>query len=85
MATRNICVLCGDKGSDFYGYIVCDACKSRLGLFSDNTIKKHIALYAAEKDHSYEDELRARLDILEKDYIMKKIKLLYILDRLENF
>jgi len=84
MSVKKTCVLCGDKGADMYGHIICDSCKSRLGLFTEETIRKHIRLYESEKNHSYEDEIRDRLIILEKDYIKKRIKLLHIQEQLKD-
>ena len=65
-----------------YGYTICDSCKSKLGLFTDETIKKHVSLYRT-RDHSYEEEIRDRLILLEKDCIKKTIKLLHIQERLK--
>ncbi len=81
---KNTCVLCGSAGEEFCGYIVCDACRSALGLFTDATIKKHMRLFESGEDHSYEEEVRNRLDLMEKDYIRKRIKLLHIKERIEN-
>jgi hypothetical protein len=58
MGNDQKCVLCKDRGTEVHGYVICDACKSELGLFSDETIKKHIALYNnSEKKRSYEEEI----------------------------
>ena len=82
---EKVCFQCGDKGDDLYGYTVCADCKSKLGLFTDATIKKHIALYQdPAKKRSYAQEIKYRLDFVEKDYIKKKLKLLHILDRLDH-
>ncbi len=79
------CFDCGEKGADLYGHIVCDECKSSLGLFKDETIKKHIAKYAGSPSKpSYEEEIQERLEFLGKDYIKKRIKLLHVLDRLKQ-
>ncbi len=78
------CILCGEDGTDLYGYIICDTCKKKLKLIKDETIKKHRAMYDLKKDHSYHDEIENRLDLLEKDHIQKKIKLLHIQDRLKH-
>jgi hypothetical protein len=83
---NNSCFECGDKATDMFGYMICDSCKSKLGLFTDETIKKHISLYeTTKKKRSYKEEINYRIDFIEKDYIKKKIKLLYIKDRLEKF
>ncbi len=79
------CFQCGERGSKFLGYVVCDACKSKLGLFGDDTIKKHIARYRnAAKNHDYEDEVNERLQLLEIDYIKKRLKLLHIQERIQQ-
>ena len=80
------CFQCGGTSIniDLYGHTICDSCKSGLGLFTDETIKKHISLYNSTKNHSYEEEVRDRLVFLDKDYVRKKIKLLHIRDRLEH-
>ncbi len=78
------CILCGEEGTDLYGYTICDSCKKKLKLSKDETIKKHIALYDLKKDHSYQDEIKNRLVLIENDYIKKKIKLLHIQERLKH-
>jgi len=83
MSTRITCFQCGKQGTDLFGYTICESCKSKLGLFTDETIKKHISLYQSTKNHSYEEEIRERLIFMEKDYIKKRIKLLNILERLK--
>jgi hypothetical protein len=78
------CFQCGNSGTDMYGYTICDACKSKLGLFSDETIEKHCQKYETDPDtRSYEEEIKYRLKYIETDYIKKKIKLLHILSRLQ--
>jgi hypothetical protein len=68
-----------------FGYYICNLCKAKLGLFTDEKIKQHIALFAdSTKNHSYLEEINYRLNFIEKDYIKKKIKLLHILDRIEH-
>lgn len=82
---KKLCFQCGKKGADMYGYTICDLCKSKLGLFTDETIKKHIAFYKKPaKKHSYSKEIRDRLIFLDKDYVKKRIKLLYIQERLKD-
>ncbi len=80
---KNLCFQCGRQGKDLCGISVCDSCKSKLGLFIDETIKKHIALYKA-KGRSYEAEIAKRLDFIEKDFTKKKIKLLHIRERIKE-
>lgn len=76
---KNSCFQCGNDGSDLYGYIVCDSCKSKLRLFTDEKIQQHLL----KKPH-YKKEISNRLEIGRKDYISKKIKLLHIQDRLNK-
>ncbi len=87
------CFRCGEteKASlnDMYNYVVCNACVTKLGLYHDETIKKHMASFQRAKDMnpeklSYEEEVNHRLIAMEKDYISKRIKLLHIRERLKN-
>ncbi len=71
------CFLCGDEGKDFYGYIICKSCKSKLGLYTDDWVKKH-------DSHSFRKEIDKRLEILDEDYKKKRIKLLHIKERLKK-
>ncbi len=68
------CFNCGEPGELFFGYPICDTCKSKLGLFTDKTIKSHILKYATDnkKQHSYEEEIACRMIFLDKDYIKKE-------------
>lgn len=85
MKTEKTCSLCGAKGTEVYGYTICESCKAKLGLFTDETIKKQIARYEnSAKKRSYEEEIDYRLDFIEKDYIKKKIKLLHIQEKLKD-
>ena len=85
MNMKKACCQCGADGKNLFGYTICDVCKSSLGLFTDETIKKHISLYDnSDKNHSYEEEIRDRFIILEKDYIKKRIKLFHIQERLKH-
>ncbi len=59
-----------------YGYTICDSCKSKLGLFRDETIKRY--------GKNLGKEVERRLDLLERDYKKKRIKLLYIKERLKR-
>jgi hypothetical protein len=77
------CFQCGAEGSDICGYVMCEACKSKMGLFTDKTVQKHNAEYA-KKGLSYEQEVKRRLDVMEKDYLKKRIKLLSILESLKK-
>lgn len=85
MSENHSCFACGAEGSDMFGYIICDACKEKLGLFTDATIARHISTFAKlGKKPSYAKEISSRLDFVEKDYIKKKIKLQYILERIKE-
>jgi len=74
------CFNCEKKGVNMYGFSVCESCKSKLKLFTDETIKK----YNSKNPKKFSKEIQERLNFLEKGYIKKKIKLLYVLDRLKN-
>ncbi len=73
---KKSCFQCGKKGSNMYGYTICDSCKSELRLFTDKTIKKYVS-----DNPSFDKEIAERLVILDKDYIRKKIKLLHVQER----
>ena len=77
------CFQCGRTSIniDPYGYTICDSCKSKLGLFTDETIKKHISLYNSTKNHSYEKEIRDRLVFWIK--IMPERKLNFSISRID--
>ena len=87
------CFKCGNTDGSLheilYGYTICKDCKSRLGLFQDQTVKKHHASFENARaldpsQPSYEEDIRFRLDFIKKDYIAKKIKLLHILESLQG-
>ena len=88
----NPCFKCGKSARsnlELFGYPVCAECKSKLGLYKDETIRKQISAFekSAKKNPkkiSFEQEMRHRLEFIEKDYISKKIKLLHVLERLEH-
>ena len=74
-----------DVGSLLYGIPICNSCKSDLRLFTDDTIIRQEREYkGSDKYASYQDEVSDRLKLLEMDYLKKRIKLLHILDRLDN-
>lgn len=71
--------------SEMYGIPICNSCKSGLRLFSEETINRQSKEYKSSKKYAdYKSEISDRLVILEKDYTKKKIKLLYILEQLNN-
>ncbi len=63
-----------------YGYAICDSCKPKLKLLSDKTILRHYS----KNPEKFSKEIQRRLDYLEKDHIMKKIKLLHVQERLKR-
>lgn len=82
MNKNETCFECGSKASLFFGYYICESCKSKLGLFTMPTIQKHIELYKTSKPLTYKEEIESRLLLIEKDFIKKKIKLLHILSQI---
>lgn len=85
------CYKCGQNQvenlNDMFGFIICSSCKSKMGLFQDNTLKRYVKSFAESKkldpdQPTFEEEISNRLAKVEKDYISKKIKLLYLLERL---
>ena len=84
MKETKTCFLCGNRGAVMYDYCICESCKSKLGLFTDGTIRRHISEYTPSKKYrTYAEEINDRLHILEQDYIKKRIKLLHVLERLK--
>lgn len=75
------CFNCGVAGDEFMGYIICPKCKKKLGLFTDKKIMHYIEEYESTKEHTFEEEILRRLDVLDKEFIKKRIKLLHILSR----
>ncbi len=76
----NSCFSCNEKGDEFHGYIICNSCKKKLRLFTDETVRKYVMKFTKSK---YEKEIRNKLISLEKNTIKQKIKLLDILTKLE--
>ena len=74
----------GVEPEKLFGYSICPVCSSKLGLFKDDTIKKHQKTYSG-KHNDYFREVTYRLKAMEVDYISKRIKLLHIQDRLLQF
>ena len=73
------CYNCGKTTTkELYNYPVCDSCKSKLKLPSVATINKHYS----ENKEEFSKEIQRRLDVIEKDYINKKIKLLYVKEKI---
>ena len=86
------CVLCTESESTqievVYEYPVCKHCYSKIRLFSDHTIEKHIRDYSLRKNQDpdqpdYAEDIKNRLEFIERDFIRKKIKLLHLLERTE--
>lgn len=76
------CICCGGKGEELYGYLVCDACRKKMGLFTDKTIARWVSENKGGKP-ALEEEMRRRLEFIETDYVKKKIKLMHVMDRLK--
>ncbi len=79
----------GDSIEELFGYFMCESCKSKLGLFQDQTIIRYKTKFDKAKeidtDHfTYMEEINHRLEVMEKDYLSKRIKLLHIRDHLSN-
>ena len=73
------CYNCGKAtAKELYNYPICDSCKSKLKLFSEATIKK----YYDKDQEGFAKEIQRRLDLVEIDYINKKIKLLSVKEKL---
>jgi len=81
---QKVCCQCEAHGqmSNLYGYSFCDRCQSKLGLHSDKTILRNADSYDQSNPISYEEEVVHRLQIMEKDFVKKRVKLLHILERL---
>lgn len=67
--------------SVFFGYPVCDKCKRGLGLYKDETIKRHRDQYKG-KEESFNQEVKKKLDDLKRTTIRKSIKLMHIQKKL---
>lgn len=87
------CELCEESDQSLievlFEYPVCSVCSSKMGLFRDKTIARYIKEFELKKrkdpeELSFEEEMERRLEYIEKDYIKKKIKLNYILDRIKD-
>jgi len=77
----NICFQCKSEVGVvvMYGYSICESCKKKMGLFTDKKIEEY-----KKNDPSFKEDMIRRLGVVEKDYIKKKIKLLYILNKLKE-
>jgi len=77
-----ICYNCGKETTkELFNYPICDSCKSKLKLFTEQTIKKHYL----KNPEEFSKEIQRRLDFIEIDYINKKIRLLHVKEQLKNF
>jgi len=73
------CYNCGKStAKELFNYPICDSCKSKLKLLTEVTIKKHYS----KNPEEFSKEIQRRLDFIEKDYINKKIKLLYVKEKI---
>lgn len=93
MKPTSTCAHCNEgfntKLDKLYGFALCENCRSGLNLMTDKTIEKHIESYAKAKEQnnslpSYSEEVEAKLKLLEKAYVSRKIKLLHIGERLKH-
>jgi len=76
------CYNCGKETSkEMYNYPICDSCKSKLKLFTEQTIKKHYKINPEE----FSKEIQRRLELIDIEYVSKKIKLLHVQEHLKNF
>ena len=79
------CFQCGEQGAEIFGYTLCDSCTSRLGLFTEETVRKHVEEYDGTHHYSsYAEEVEDKLKLLENDYYKKRIKLLDIQKKIKN-
>ena len=75
------CYKCGkETNKEMFSFPICNDCKSKLRLLSDAKIKK----YYSENPEKFSSEIQSRLEFIEKDYIDKKIKLLYVIEQFSN-
>lgn len=78
-----LCYKCnGEQNSplnELFGYTICEACIKDLGLLTAKTIKRHF-----DNRSNYFDETKERLEFVEKKYRSSKVKLLHILEQIEN-
>ena len=78
----------GPVTEELFGHAVCQTCKKNLGLLTDTTILRHVNSFAKAKETdpsqpTYDEEIRERLDFIEKKYLSAKIKLLHIQEQIE--
>jgi hypothetical protein len=80
------CSLCDSTTGieKLYGYNICGLCKSKIRLFSKDSVKRFKTNYKKKPGRpTIEDDIKYRLDYIEKDFIKKKIKLMDMLDKLK--
>lgn len=80
-----VCSQCDSrrKLTNLFGYYFCDRCQSKLGLHADKTILKN-AQARSSNGSSYADEIVQRLEEMEKKFVQAKVKLLHIVERLDE-
>jgi hypothetical protein len=80
------CFNCGlNTDIQKFGIAICTLCEAELRLFTDDTILRQNKEYkSSDKYASYPDEIADRLQLLEKDFLKKKIKLSHILERIDT-
>ncbi len=83
MKQKTICVNCGNDLKGVSSLPVCEECRMKISFLTDDTIRKHIELFRHAQKTSYKEEIQRRLTLVEKEYIVKKLKLLHVLKRVE--
>jgi len=68
---KKSCFQCKKDSIEMYGYSICEACVSKLRLFTDKTIKEHITKY---KRQIYEDDVNNKLLLLDETYNLSSTK-----------
>ena len=87
-ASTNSCYRCKEVDSSqlltLHGYVICGSCQSKLRLFNDKTILNYIHKFdnPAMSNNAYLEDVDSKLEIVERIYIDKKIKLKHIRKRI---
>ncbi len=77
----SFCCICGEQGKVRHGLNICDKHYNQISFFTQETVQKKVDTYGV----AYEDMVNQRLEELEKKYIMSKLKLLDIKEKLHKF
>lgn len=84
------CSLCDESDAKqieiMYEYPICSNCIKKFRLHTDHSLNKYILDMDAQKKENpsnltFREEMERRLELVEKEYIKKKVKIKYILDR----